>query len=285
MENSDVHGKEILREYPHNSAMPKRGLYKEVSDALLTDIIDGKYPPGTLLPSEAELAELASVSRVTIREAIKSLSAKHVLEVSHGKGTFVAPVSTWSVLDPILLLARARLSGESISLEKKFLQAREVIEVSVAKLAATRHTVLHIESMESDLMDMIEANKNSDIPSFVAADIAFHQRIMDAAGNPFIAAIFDPLASILSMTRHQTSSFEVHRKSAIKMHAAILEAMKQGDPDFVAEAMEKHMKQTQESLDKYVDGSDSTFLSTAKLRNNRGLNELGEHRLTSFFEN
>jgi GntR family transcriptional repressor for pyruvate dehydrogenase complex len=77
----------------------RRSLSEDVADALLTDILQGKYPPGSLLPSESELAEISGTSRLTIREAVKALRAKRVLEVTQGRGTFVIPVSRWSVLD------------------------------------------------------------------------------------------------------------------------------------------------------------------------------------------
>lgn len=262
----------------------RRALSHEVADALLADIVRGIYPPGYLLPSESELAEISCTSRATLREAIKYLSSKRVLEVSHGRGTFVANVSKWTVLDPMLLLARAKISKDSIELERSFLEVREIIEVSTARIAATRRTESHLELMLQDLEDMRGARKSKDLPGLVMADIAFHQRIMDAAGNPFLAAIFDPLSDILAMTRYQTSAFPQIQDHAIAHHQKIYDAMCLASEEEVTVAMTNHMKQIQADLEKYVKDSEGSFLSISRVQASRGLQALGEKRMENFKE-
>lgn len=264
------------------SSPSRRALSQEVADALLSDIVRGIYPPGFLLPSESELAEISCTSRATVREAIKYLSSKHVLEVSHGRGTFVANVSKWTVLDPMLLLARAKISKDSIELERSFLEVREIIEVSTARMAATRRKETHLELMLQDLEDMRQAQESKDLPSLVIADIAFHQRIMDAAGNPFLAAIFDPFSDILAMTRYQTSAFPQIQNHAIEHHQKIYDAMCLASEEEVSAAMTNHMKQIQEDLEKYVKDSEGSFFSISRFQTNQGLQTLGEKRTESF---
>jgi DNA-binding FadR family transcriptional regulator len=264
------------------SSPSRRALSQEVADALLSDIVRGTYPPGFLLPSESELAEISFTSRATVREAIKYLSSKRVLEVSHGRGTFVAYVSKWTVLDPILLLARAKISEDSIELERGFLEVREIIEVSTARMAATRRSESHLELMLQDLEDMRQAKESKDLPSLVIADIAFHQRIMNAAGNPFLAAIFDPFSDILAMTRYQTSAFPQIQDHAIEHHQKIYDAMCLASEEKVSAAMTNHMKQIQADLEKYVKGSEGSFLSISRFQTTSGLRTLGEKRMASF---
>lgn len=264
------------------SSPNRRVLSQEVSDALLSDIVRGVYPPGYLLPSESELAEVSCTSRATIREAIKHLSSKRVLEVSHGRGTFVANVSKWTVLDPMLLLARAKISKDSIELERSFLEVRAIIEVSTARMAATRRSDSHLELMLQDLADMRSAKNTKDLPSLVMADIAFHQRIMDAAGNPFLAAIFDPFSDILAMTRYQTSAFPQIQEHAIEHHQKIYDAMCLASEEEVSLAMTNHMEQIQADLEKYVKDSEGSFLSISRFQTSPGLKALGENRIVSF---
>lgn len=266
----------------HFFSPSRRALSQEVSDALLSDIVRGIYPPGFLLPSESELAEISGTSRATIREAIKYLSSKRVLEVSHGRGTFVANVSRWTVLDPMLLLARAKISKDSIELERSFLEVREIIEVSTARMAATRRTETHLELMLRDLEDMRQARVSKDLPALVIADIAFHQRIMDAAGNPFLAAIFDPFSDILAMTRYQTSAFPQIQDHAIEHHQKIYDAMCSGSEDEVSAMMTNHMKQIQADIEKYVKDSEGSFLSISRFQTRPGLQMLGEQRMEIF---
>jgi DNA-binding FadR family transcriptional regulator len=256
--------------------MPKRrSLSEDVADALLADILHDKYPPGTILPSESELAEIAGTSRLTIREGIKALRAKKVLEVTQGRGTFVLPVTSWSVFDPVLLIARSAFGNDSIELERGFLEARRLVEVAIAKLAAERRTPEDLQLMIADQNIMKKAMAKGDVKGFIDADIAFHKRFLDAAGNPFIAALFDPMSEILHLTRHQLLSQEKVRARAVEKHHSILEAMIAGDPLRVEFAMTDHMEQIEEDLETYVRDSAKSMLAAGKHMGSGGLAKLG----------
>src|SRR4051794_31461764 len=82
------------------------GRAETVADALLQLVIEGTFPPGTTLPSEAELAERFEVSRLTVREAIRSLASTNVIRVQQGRSSVITPAEAWSPLDPRLLQAR-----------------------------------------------------------------------------------------------------------------------------------------------------------------------------------
>jgi DNA-binding FadR family transcriptional regulator len=252
----------------------RRSLSDDVADGLLADILKGKYPTGTLLPSESELAEIAGTSRLTLREAVRALRAKKVLEVTQGRGTFVTPVSTWSVLDPVLLVARSSFGNDSLEVERGFLEARRVVEVAIAKLAAERRTEEDLELLKADQNIMRKALVKQDIGVFIEADIAFHQRFLDAAGNPFIAALFDPMSKILQLTRHQLLSNEEVRIRAVEKHQAILEAMIIGDPLAVEATMTDHMEQIEEDLEAFVRNSEGSMFSASKQLGNGGLSKL-----------
>lgn len=262
----------------------RRSLSEDVADALLTDILNGKYPPGTVLPSESELAEIAGTSRLTIREAVKALRAKKVLEVTQGRGTFVMPVNRWSVLDPVLLVARSTFGKDSIELERGFLEARRLVEVAMAKLAAERRTKEDLELLMADQSLMKKAMAKGDIQAFIEADIAFHQRFLDAAGNPFIAALFDPMSKILHLTRHQLLSVEQVRTRALEKHQAILDAMILGDPVAVEATMTDHMEQIEEDLETYVRDSAGSMLASARALTNGGLGTMNSNVRSSVDE-
>ena len=118
----------------------RRALGEELADKLVNEVLNGSYPPNSLLPSETELAERYGLSRLTVREAIKSLRAQAVVRVEQGRGTFVNPAEQWSVLDPELLIARSMQDSDRLELPRKFLEARRVVEVAVAELASQRRT-------------------------------------------------------------------------------------------------------------------------------------------------
>jgi len=99
---------------------------------------------------------------------------------------------------------------------------------------------------------MRRASRVKDVGGFVQADIAFHQIILDAADNAFVAAIFDPLAQILRLTRYQTSAHAPVRRHAIAHHDNILKAIATGDPTAARQAMHAHIVQTENDMVKYV---------------------------------
>jgi len=231
---------------------PRPSLADGLADEILNDILAGRYPTSSPLPNESELAERSGVSRLTVREAIKALAAKNVVRVEHGRGTFVTSPQEWSVLDPVLLVARSSFEEDPLALPRKLIEARRVVEVAVAELAAQRRTPEDLDRLEESLATMRASAARSDVASFLAADIAFHQQVMDAADNNFITSLFDPLSKILQLTRHLTSAHAPVREHAITHHQRILDAVRRGSPARAGRAMRDHMNQTEQDMDTYV---------------------------------
>jgi DNA-binding FadR family transcriptional regulator len=205
-----------------------------------------------MLPSETELARQTGTSRLTVREAVKVLRAKRLVEVRQGAGTMVCAANRWSVLDPAVLLAIVNSSGAGPALSKAFIEARRVVEVSVTELAAARRTTRDLDLLASSLHQMEAAHAAGDIDAFVASDIQFHQVVLDAAGNVFLAALFHPLGDLLEVTRRQTSAYPEIREHAIVRHKAILQALGDSNLLVARQAMADHMQQTSDDLDTYV---------------------------------
>jgi GntR family transcriptional regulator, transcriptional repressor for pyruvate dehydrogenase complex len=227
----------------------RRDLVDTVADVLIRDIAAGKYPAGSTLPNEQDLAGILGVSRPTLRGAIKSLRGKSVVRVHHGKGMFVNPVSQWSALDPQLLAHRA---GADPALPKRLIEARRFIEAAACELAASRCSEEDLSAMADILQDMIAAADAGDVAGFVDADLKFHRVILTASQNPFIAALFDPIGQLLHVTRTQTSSHPQIRLHAIEQHRRVLKALQSHDPETARLAMIGHMIQTEEDWDTYV---------------------------------
>jgi DNA-binding FadR family transcriptional regulator len=166
----------------------RRGLADQLVEQLLAAVLDGHYPPGSMLPPELEIARMAGVSRLTVREAVKALKAKGVFRVEQGRGTFVNLPEEWSPLDSTLLAARANQEGTRDFLSS-VLEARRLVELGTAELAAQRRTDEDLAAIGSALESMHEAQRSSDVKAFVDADIRFHRAVMDAAGNPLISVV------------------------------------------------------------------------------------------------
>ena len=230
----------------------RRSRAEELADGLLSDVLAGVYPPGSALPREADLAESSGLSRLTVREAVKVLQAMGVLRVEQGRGTYVTDTQDWSVLDPRLLLARSARGQDRMLLPLKFIEARRLVEVGVAEIAAGRRTDRHLTELAAALSAMSTTSRAKDAEGFVEADIRFHRIVLEAADNAFIAALFDPLSQILQLTRLQTSAHAPVRTHAITHHRKILVALTSGDAEASRTAMHDHIVQTENDMIKYV---------------------------------
>jgi GntR family transcriptional repressor for pyruvate dehydrogenase complex len=220
----------------------------QIAARLLDEIIDGRYPPGTPLPPEWELADREGASRLTIREAVRILRQKNVVTVVRGRGTFVQPRQQWSPLDPAVLGALARSPDARTERLQALLEARALVEVGVAELAAARRDERDLAAMAAAVEAMREADNDGGVDAFVAADLSFHDAVMGAAGNPVVAALFDPIALLLKDTRRQTSRDPVARGHAVRAHERILAAIERRDPVQAAGAMRDHLTQTGEDF-------------------------------------
>lgn len=211
--------------------------------AMLEAIADGDLPIGSDLPSEAQLAERFGVSRLTMREAVGSLADRGVLDVRQGRRNRIADPSGWSVLDPDVMAVHARLADDSPAVIASLMEARQVLEVGIARLAAERISEAQLEQLE-DALAVMRAEIDRDGDASARADIAFHDVIVDAAGNPFLTGAFTPLQAMLLAVRMRTSASRQVRADAIAHHERILAALRARDADAAASAMAAHMEQT-----------------------------------------
>jgi len=234
------------------------GRTETAADGLLALVLDGTFPPGSTLPSEAELAARFGVSRLTMREAIRSLAATRVIAVTHGKSSVIRPADQWSPLDPRLLHARGRLSGDPLLLPKHLLEARRMVEISAAEAAAERRTGEDVARLTGFVDAMRDAHARTDVPGFVDADLAFHQAVFHAVGNVFLDALFEPLEQVVRRLRVETSSVPDIRVHAISWHAKILDSIAEGDPAGAREMMRGHLFQTQDDMTAYLADNDQS---------------------------
>lgn len=229
--------------------MARESLVDVVVAALLERIADGRTPPGELLPPEAELAEENEVSRLTLREALKVLQTQGVVEVERGRGTRVLPATQWTSIRAVAHV-HDRSGGADAPLH--LLQLRRMVETGAAELAAAHRTEADLADLTRHLDAMRAAHERGDVAAFVAADIAFHDVVLHASGNPFVAVLLGPLSAVLRARRHETSRHEPVQAHAIAEHAGVLDALRSGDPAASRAAMESHMDQTLRDLQHYV---------------------------------
>ena len=228
----------------------RRRLADEVAGQLLAMVTDGHHPPGSRLPPEAVLAEQTHVSRLTLREAVRVLRDKGVLSVEHGRGTFVNPPARWVALDPALLRSRAALEGGSAQSARQITETRRIVEVGAVELAAQRRTEVHLVHLRASIERMRQSHEGGDVVAFSAADIDFHDGLMTAARNPFLAALLQPIKALVHEVRLHTSLEPQMRLVAIAAHAAIFEAVAAGDQEAARRTMTEHLVETHRVIDR-----------------------------------
>lgn len=211
-----------------------------VADLLLDHIVSGRYNSGDALPTEANLASEFNVSRLTVREAVKSLIHAGVIEVQRGKGTYVCAIAKWSPLDPRLLRARVRSDGPRESV-KLLLEARRAVERGATESAAARRTANDLVALKRALAKMESTTEKT---QFAEADLEFHSALFVASKNPLLGALLQPVEKLLHDHRVLTSSAALARRHAIDAHRTILDCVTNRDAVAAGLAMVVHIDQT-----------------------------------------
>lgn len=210
---------------------------KEQLEAL---IIEGSLSPGELLPPERKLGEMLGVSRTVVREAVRSLTARGLLEVRSGSGTFVRALGASIIHDSVALLLRAnRLSPEQIY------EVRRVLEITTAGLAAERASAGEIAAMEGE----IAALKQEHAPAseYAQRDFKFHVLLAESTGNPLFLALINSVSTITIRIMHQMYVAGTGKtppwRSTLLEHSAIVDRVRQRDAEGARRAMANHMDQ------------------------------------------
>ena len=216
-------------------------LWEQVAEQLMTMLREKHLRPGDKLPPERELAALMQVSRPSLREALRALSMMNVLEVRQGAGTFVTS------LEPELLVEHLDfvLSLDDSSLIELF-EARKIVEIGIAGLAAQRITDEELADLEDGLARSQETLHHP--ADFLRADEQLHKTITQAARNPIMSRVIDSISRLLMVSRSRTVEIAGVREKTVEDHRAIVAALKRRDPEAAQQAMLQHLNNVEKGL-------------------------------------
>ncbi|WP_190814472.1 FadR/GntR family transcriptional regulator [Saccharopolyspora pogona] len=215
-----------------------RPAYQQVTDQLLQRILSGSLAAGDRLPSEAELASAFGVSRSTIREALRALASRDVIRTTRGTtgGTFVARVQLDQVSE-YLETSIGLLSGTDVSVAD-MLEARELLEVPAARLAAHRRNRQHLaalrEAIDREIMSRGRGGEFREHRNF-------HGLVVKATGNGLLAVMTEPVFRVLQARFLDPDVPHEFWGQVDHDHEAILRAIDDGDGDAAARAMSEHL--------------------------------------------
>jgi GntR family transcriptional repressor for pyruvate dehydrogenase complex len=227
----------------------KKTFSKKVVEHIKELIITGQLQSGDKLPPERELAEMMNVSRPTIREAFKILSAMGFLDIRHGHGVFVADRSVR--IDN--LASFLFLQTDSI---RELFEVRKMIETETAAWAAKRGTPEFLEQISLKTKEIYHrvvlnnefADKESRDQFLSESDQEFHLMVAEAAGNEVVMRIMNNLIDLLRESRMQTMKIPGRLVQSLKEHIHIAEALVARNSKLARSSMFDHLSSVEKDL-------------------------------------
>ena len=224
----------------------RRPKSQNVVDALGLKIVSGKLAPGELLPTEAELAHRLGISRPSLREGLKALALKGLIEGRTRRGTVVRDRLHWDVLDADVLRWLAAAPPDP-AFFMDLLDVRVIFEPAAARIAAARAGPDQILAIEAAFNAMAAALPD-DVEACCRHDLAFHELITSATGNRllirFAAAIRTALLAAFRLSSNARESYE----NSLAEHRAVAAAIRRRSPDDAEQAMRKLLAGTARDL-------------------------------------
>ena len=248
---------------PFFSLKPKR-LSDSAVEEILGLIREGKLQLGSQLPPERELMTRLSVSRGSLREAIRMLETMGVLSVLPGRGTWIREDY------------QERLSSDGwlswLPDHRKdvteLLEMRETLEVKAASLAAERSTPGQLARIQRELSRMEAALAADDLEELVASDTGVHDSIADASGNSILAQTLRSLSRLVTESRRAVWAIPGHPRRSVPEHSRVVQAIVAGDSEAAAKAMFKHVRKAREDVAGALTAGISLAAAEASYRKN-----------------
>jgi GntR family transcriptional regulator, glc operon transcriptional activator len=215
-----------------------------VAERVESLIVDGVLKPGQALPSERRLMVKLGVSRSALREGLKVLRTRGIIETSHGRGSFVAALTTQPALTPMMHL----LGSQPRTLYDIF-EVRELLEAESARLAALRGTQADFAIITLRYEEMLAAN-HGDVDESTRArlDYAFHLAICEASHNPVLVHTLSSLTDVLLSSVFASVNNLYHREREKRVidqqHARLYKAVTGKHPEQARKAASTHITST-----------------------------------------
>jgi GntR family galactonate operon transcriptional repressor len=227
----------------------RRGLHGQTVREMARRILSGELAEGETIDLAALEDEL-EVSRTVLREALKVLAAKGLVDARQKRGTFVRPRSDWNLLDGDMIRWQYADRGDDSFLDNLH-EVREVVEPAGARLAAVRRTDDDVAALEAALDEMAAA---VGVPvEEVRADLAFHRALLTATHNELLLRMEVVIEAGLA-ARDELVHVAKPADDPVPAHRAVAEAVRDGDPDAAEKAVRALLEKARQDLDSTRDG-------------------------------
>mgnify|MGYP006281820675 CR=1 FL=1 len=224
---------------------------KAISDFVIEDIIEKikseQFAPGERLPSEKSLSEEFDISRASTREALQKLEVLGLIDIKHGKGSFV---SDSPYLKPIQEIVASKLLTADVGVQE-LLETRLYIEQGTVKLASINVSESELSELEKVVGEMDKAVEGNDVESFSELDLKFHLLIGRISGNTLMRRMLRTIRDIMREQQERINRVDGVMSVSQEHHEKILEAIEKKDVESAQRSMADHLvtiKQKYEQL-------------------------------------
>src|ERR1700734_4561323 len=215
-------------------------LYEQIVQQIEESIVKGDLKAGDQLPAERELAQRFGVSRTAVREAVKALREKGLVEAYSGRGTFITDGTSQAVRQSFDVMGKIGQPEGSTDLA----EVRSILEPEIAALAAERAEESDRATLREAVAVMDRSLKDAD--AYIEADLDFHLALAEAAANPLILSLIDSIVGLLREQRMKIFNVEGGPQRGQIHHKRILEAVERHDPEMAQSAMRSHLDQVRQ---------------------------------------
>jgi GntR family transcriptional regulator, galactonate operon transcriptional repressor len=244
----------------HPPGQRRRNLFAQTVDLLGGRIVGGDFKPGDTLPNEAELCRILGASRSVVREAVKSLASKGLLESRTRIGTRVLPSAHWNLLD-VDVLGWRYASMPRPQFFRELFEIRRMIEPQAAALAAERAVDTDIEAIANAYREMQAAEHDSE--AAIDADIRFHRAILAAGHNDLLLQMGALIsAGLLVSFRISSESFD----AVLPQHGRVLDAIRRRNAEVARAEMDRLITETRDFLERELADSLKKEMPAARAR-------------------
>lgn len=234
-------------------------LYEQIVQQIEESILKGTLKTGDQLPAERDLAQRFGVSRTAVREAVKALREKGLVEAYSGRGTFITDGTSQAVRQSLDLMVKIGQPEGSQYLA----ELRAILEPEIAALAAARAQECDLTTLREAVAVMDRAGRDPD--AYIEADLDFHLALAEAAANPLILSLIDSIVGLLREQRMKIFKVEGGPERGQFHHKRILEAMEQRDPEKSRDAMRAHLDQVRQDSQVSLSKLSAVKVSSAKI--------------------
>lgn len=228
----------------------KQTLSQKIERTIENAIREKKLTVGTKLPTEREMCESFGVSRTALREALRRLSARGLINIQKGSGMYVSEINIKDAINSLNLYYDLKFDK---NLLKQFIEVRRYFEPEIAMLAARNRTEKNLKELQKNLKEFEECDsdntqKEADI------DNKFHLNITISTSNPIMQITMEPIYLLLPRMRNYIyANIEGEKQNTLKSHHDLLKAITEKDEEMARDIMRAHLVRTQEIYDKYLD--------------------------------